>query len=179
MPPPLCLLPRAGSAPAGGYALPPCTFSIQASLGLSPPPCAVGNLWVALGESGAVVCYRQAATGLWGGRNRCAQPCLACRDEPSLLCLPRCSGGTGQELRRVSLPVKRPTACTFGGDQLQHLYVTTRVETGARKVGVSGAGGQVGGPAAAPLRHRACGSRRALPRACQHERSRPCCISCT
>ncbi|PSC74213.1 SMP-30 gluconolaconase LRE domain [Micractinium conductrix] len=56
-----------------------------------------GNLWVALGESGAVVCY---------------------------------SGGTGQELRRVSLPVKRPTACTFGGDQLQHLYVTTRVETG-------------------------------------------------
>jgi sugar lactone lactonase YvrE len=31
----------------------------------------------------------------------------------------------------VALPVKRPTACTFGGDQLQHLYVTTRVETGA------------------------------------------------
>lgn len=31
----------------------------------------------------------------------------------------------------MALPVKRPTACTFGGDQLEHLYVTTRVETGA------------------------------------------------
>lgn len=31
----------------------------------------------------------------------------------------------------MDLPVKRPTACTFGGDQLQDLYVTTRVETGA------------------------------------------------
>lgn len=30
----------------------------------------------------------------------------------------------------MALPVKRPTACTFGGDQLQHLYVTTRVESG-------------------------------------------------
>ena len=38
----------------------------------------------------------------------------------------------GEELHRVALPVKRPTACTFGGDQLQHLYVTTRVETGGR-----------------------------------------------
>lgn len=32
----------------------------------------------------------------------------------------------------MALPVKRPTACTFGGDQLQHLYVTTRVESGGR-----------------------------------------------
>jgi sugar lactone lactonase YvrE len=30
----------------------------------------------------------------------------------------------------VTLPVKRPTACTFGGEQLEHLYITTRVETG-------------------------------------------------
>lgn len=56
-----------------------------------------GNLWVALGESGAVVCY---------------------------------SAQSGEELRRVALPVKRPTACTFGGAQLEHLYVTTRVEAG-------------------------------------------------
>lgn len=56
-----------------------------------------GNLWVALGESGSVVCY---------------------------------SAATGEELRRVALPVRRPTACTFGGPQLEHLYVTTRVETG-------------------------------------------------
>lgn len=39
--------------------------------------------------------------------------------------------GAGEELRRVALPVRRPTACTFGGPQLEHLYVTTRVETGA------------------------------------------------
>lgn len=56
-----------------------------------------GNLWVAPGESGSVVCY---------------------------------SSATGEELRRVVLPVRRPTACTFGGPQLEHLYVTTRVETG-------------------------------------------------
>ncbi|GAB4813394.1 hypothetical protein N2152v2_000440 [Parachlorella kessleri] len=56
-----------------------------------------GNLWVALGESGCVVCY---------------------------------SAETGEELRRVRLPVQRPTACTFGGPELQHLYVTTRVESG-------------------------------------------------
>lgn len=31
----------------------------------------------------------------------------------------------------MALPVKRPTACTFGGPGLEHLYVTTRVETGA------------------------------------------------
>ena len=43
---------------------------------------AEGNLWVALGESGAVVCY---------------------------------DAGSGAELRRVALPVQRPTACTFGG----------------------------------------------------------------
>ncbi|EFN53462.1 hypothetical protein CHLNCDRAFT_136730 [Chlorella variabilis] len=56
-----------------------------------------GNLWVALGESGSVVCY---------------------------------DAQTGKELRLVGLPVKRPTACTFGGEQLEHLYVTTRVESG-------------------------------------------------
>lgn len=38
---------------------------------------------------------------------------------------------TGNEVQRIQLPVKRPTACTFGGENLEHLYVTTRVETGA------------------------------------------------
>jgi sugar lactone lactonase YvrE len=58
---------------------------------------AAGNLWVALGESGAVVCY---------------------------------SPTTGEELRRVALPVKRPTSCAFGGGAREVLYVTTRVEAG-------------------------------------------------
>ncbi|KAL4419560.1 hypothetical protein ABPG77_003586 [Micractinium sp. CCAP 211/92] len=58
-----------------------------------------GNLWVALGESGSVVCY-SAATGTLGGA---------------------AAGGAAGAA---------PTACTFGGPQLEHLYVTTRVETG-------------------------------------------------
>ncbi len=37
----------------------------------------------------------------------------------------------------MKLPVKRPTACTFGGEQLEHLYVTTRVETGAGVIGLA------------------------------------------
>lgn len=37
---------------------------------------------------------------------------------------------TGLEICRVSLPVKRPTSCAFGGTDLSHLYVTTREETG-------------------------------------------------
>ena len=32
---------------------------------------------------------------------------------------------------QVELPLKRPTACTFGGPDLAQLFVTTRVETGA------------------------------------------------
>jgi len=56
-----------------------------------------GNLWVALGESGSVVCYNST---------------------------------TGEEVGRVELPVKRPTACTWGGEELDELYVTTRVESG-------------------------------------------------
>ncbi|WPT11265.1 Regucalcin [Picochlorum sp. SENEW3] len=56
-----------------------------------------GNLWVALGDSGSVVCY---------------------------------DSETGEELQRVSLPVKRPTSCNFGGKDLETLFVTTRVETG-------------------------------------------------
>ncbi len=56
---------------------------------------------------------------------------------PICFCMPRTRPASphfnaGEELHRVVLPVKRPTACTFGGDQLQHLYVTTRVETGGR-----------------------------------------------
>lgn len=31
----------------------------------------------------------------------------------------------------MALPVKRPTACTFGGPELSTLYVTTREEPGA------------------------------------------------
>ena len=30
----------------------------------------------------------------------------------------------------MALPVKRPTACAFGGPNLEQLYVTTRVEAG-------------------------------------------------
>lgn len=37
---------------------------------------------------------------------------------------------TGEELQRVTLPVKRPTSCGFGGPGLEWLYVTTRVESG-------------------------------------------------
>lgn len=39
-------------------------------------------------------------------------------------------GATGAVLRRVTLPVRRPTALTFGGQGLEDLYVTTRVEPG-------------------------------------------------
>lgn len=56
-----------------------------------------GNLWIALGESGSIVCV---------------------------------SPDTGEELHRVSLPVRRPTSCGFGGRDLEDLYVTTRVEKG-------------------------------------------------
>ena len=37
---------------------------------------------------------------------------------------------TGELLHRVQLPVKRPTALTFGGEGLRTLFVTTRVEGG-------------------------------------------------
>mmetsp|Transcript_38556 Transcript_38556/g.94846 ORF Transcript_38556/g.94846 Transcript_38556/m.94846 type:complete len:362 (-) Transcript_38556:121-1206(-) len=37
---------------------------------------------------------------------------------------------TDKELQRVKLPVQRPTACTFGGDDLEDLYVTSREEKG-------------------------------------------------
>lgn len=52
---------------------------------------------------------------------------------PELAPVPPCPAGVpaaGEELRRVALPVRRPTACTFGGPNLEHLYVTARVETG-------------------------------------------------
>lgn len=56
-----------------------------------------GNLWVALGESGSVVCY---------------------------------DATSGEEIQRISLPVRRPTSCNFGGPGLETLFVTSRVETG-------------------------------------------------
>lgn len=31
----------------------------------------------------------------------------------------------GKEMQRVKLPVQRPTSCTFGGDRLTDLYITT------------------------------------------------------
>ena len=37
---------------------------------------------------------------------------------------------TGKQLMAVPMPVKRVTACTFGGDDLSELYVTTREEPG-------------------------------------------------
>ena len=35
---------------------------------------------------------------------------------------------SGKEIERVNLPVKRPTSCTFGGQDLKTLYITTRHE---------------------------------------------------
>ncbi|KAK9805523.1 hypothetical protein WJX72_003241 [[Myrmecia] bisecta] len=37
---------------------------------------------------------------------------------------------SGKQLHKVQLPVKRPTACTFGGPGLKQLFVTTREEPG-------------------------------------------------
>ncbi|CAL8465500.1 g5036 [Coccomyxa elongata] len=37
---------------------------------------------------------------------------------------------TGDLKRKVQLPVKKPLACTFGGPDLDQLFVTTRVEKG-------------------------------------------------
>lgn len=31
----------------------------------------------------------------------------------------------GEEILRIQLPVQRPTNCTFGGDDLKVLYITT------------------------------------------------------
>uniref|UniRef100_A0A7S4UBJ8 SMP-30/Gluconolactonase/LRE-like region domain-containing protein n=1 Tax=Guillardia theta TaxID=55529 RepID=A0A7S4UBJ8_GUITH len=45
---------------------------------------------------------------------------------------------TGEEVQRFKLPVKRPTACTFGGEDLQELYITTREETGQEPSAAAG-----------------------------------------
>lgn len=37
---------------------------------------------------------------------------------------------TGEVLHKIGLPVQRVTACTFGGEDLRDLYVTSRVEKG-------------------------------------------------
>lgn len=55
------------------------------------------NLWVAVGESGSVVCI---------------------------------SSKTGKQLRRIELPVSRPTSCGFGGKNVSDLFITSRVEKG-------------------------------------------------
>ncbi|BAU15233.1 SMP-30/gluconolaconase/LRE domain-containing protein [Leptolyngbya sp. NIES-3755] len=46
-------------------------------------------------------------TALWNGW------CIACFD------------ASGQELKRIKLPVQRPTSLTFGGSELHDLYITT------------------------------------------------------
>lgn len=40
------------------------------------------------------------------------------------------SAATGEALQEVTLPVKRPTSCIFGGPGLEEMYVVTRVESG-------------------------------------------------
>lgn len=57
-------------------------------------------------------------------------PHSACKAWPpslTLVALPAPTASAGKELQRVALPVKRPTACTFGGEDLGTLFVTTRV----------------------------------------------------
>lgn len=138
-PPALSLLRTPWGQPLGLGSLPapvgPCCALLRwrsmpssAANPLLLPACS----WVALGESGSVVCYDAQTGEAWVG------PLLKCRAGSFAACLvlphsallaPR---RAGKELQRVALPIKRPTACTFGGEQLQHLYVTTRVETGDR-----------------------------------------------
>jgi gluconolactonase len=45
---------------------------------------------------------------------------------------------TGRQLAAVALPVKRPTACTFGDSDLSGLYVTTREEGATGTVSAGG-----------------------------------------
>lgn len=42
---------------------------------------------------------------------------------------------TGNELGRIKLPIKMPTACTFGGSTLGELYITTADLGGGRGAG--------------------------------------------
>ena len=74
----------------------------------------------------------------------------------------------------MALPVKRPTACTFGGDDLASLYVTTRVSLwrGARGASQSpGVSAGTGQPVAAP----SCASAWAAPSCCLCRDARPPC----
>lgn len=45
---------------------------------------------------------------------------------------------SGQTVLTVDLPVNDPTSCTFGGDKLEVLYVTSMKERGARGAKASG-----------------------------------------
>ena len=49
-----------------------------------------------------------------------------------------CAGTTGKLLHKVKLPVKGPTACTFGGEHLDRLYITTMAEGGGKNPGEGG-----------------------------------------
>lgn len=46
-------------------------------------------------------------------------------------CVAQYDPASGRQLSAIHLPVKRPTACTFGGADLSELYCTTREEGGA------------------------------------------------
>lgn len=78
-----------------------------------------GRLWVALGEAGAVACY-EPTTGAQVGVHAVAHVDEQVHNKPFVA-----------QVAKVPLLCKRPTACTFGGDDLGILYVTTREETGA------------------------------------------------
>ena len=43
-------------------------------------------------------------------------------------CVIRIDPDTHTEIRRISVPAKKPTACTFGGTDLSTLYITSRSE---------------------------------------------------
>mmetsp|Transcript_15285 Transcript_15285/g.23807 ORF Transcript_15285/g.23807 Transcript_15285/m.23807 type:complete len:154 (+) Transcript_15285:168-629(+) len=43
-------------------------------------------------------------------------------------CVSQFDPETGEELQRVDVPVRGPTDCTFGGKDLEDLYITTRLE---------------------------------------------------
>ena len=140
---------------------------------------AAGNLWVALAESGSVVCFDPEGGWASGrGVDECSAVagiarCSALRARlgvppgsiqwrrppwhalaPTFLSHSWCGEGrAGKELERVALPVRRPTACTFGGEGLRRLFVTTRAESGAGRGGAWGGVGVVDVPPFA-RRHR-------------------------
>ena len=64
-------------------------------------------------------------------RSSCRELHPICQDKGSSVC-------AGELLHKVSLPVKGPTACTFGGKELNKLFITTMAEGGGSKKGEGG-----------------------------------------